>query len=191
VARCAPAVAAGGERTDAARQRQALPWVRIDKAYRFETGRMADSKSTTDESRMRKLPGAFCEAFRAKDIEGVMPVFALDVVSFDVGAPLQCVGADTLRKDWEQTFSAYETPSAYDSGQLHITTVGDSVAFAHSLNHMSATSIQGQKTERWLRWTACWRENKDGPWLITQEHVSVPIDVKSGKALFDADPAPD
>ena len=45
----------------------------------------------------------------------------------------------------------------------------------------------GQKTDLWLRWTACFRRI-NGEWLITHEQVSVPIDLESGKALLDLEP---
>jgi ketosteroid isomerase-like protein len=46
---------------------------------------------------------------------------------------------------------------------------------------MRGTLADGRTTERWLRWTACFREI-DGRWQVTHEHVSVPIDMASGKA---------
>ena len=55
----------------------------------------------------------------------------------------------------------------------------------------SASRIASQtgdgKSERWVRWTACYRETK-GKWLIVHEHVSVPVDVRDGKALLGLEP---
>jgi ketosteroid isomerase-like protein len=47
--------------------------------------------------------------------------------------------------------------------------------------------MNGQKSDFWLRWTACYRK-ANGKWLITHEHVSVPVDMESGKALLDLKP---
>ena len=45
----------------------------------------------------------------------------------------------------------------------------------------------GQKSDRWLRWTVCYRKT-NGKWLIVHEQVSVPIDVRRGKAVLDLKP---
>lgn len=44
-----------------------------------------------------------------------------------------------------------------------------------------------RKIDRWLRWTACYRKT-NGKWLIGHEHVSVPADMGSGKAILDLEP---
>ena len=46
--------------------------------------------------------------------------------------------------------------------------------------------INGQKTDRWLRWT-CYHET-NGKWLIVHERVSVPADLAKGKAMLDLTP---
>jgi ketosteroid isomerase-like protein len=45
----------------------------------------------------------------------------------------------------------------------------------------------GQEIDIWLRATVGYRKT-DGRWLVVHEHVSVPIDMESGKALFDLKP---
>jgi ketosteroid isomerase-like protein len=61
------------------------------------------------------------------------------------------------------------------------------VAFSHSINRISGTLQNGQKTGFWLRMTACWRRI-DGQWLIEHEHVSVPVDPAKGTAVLDLKP---
>jgi ketosteroid isomerase-like protein len=63
-------------------------------------------------------------------------------------------------------------------------TVGDDVAFCHSLNGVSGTSKSGAKVDMWWRATNCFRKI-DGTWLVTHGHSSEPFDMKSGKALLD------
>ena len=53
---------------------------------------------TTNEAAIRELIDGFVEAVRAKDINGVMSVYAPDLVAFDVVPPLQYVGAEAFRK---------------------------------------------------------------------------------------------
>lgn len=144
---------------------------------------MSGEDQTIAEVRIRELLQDFAAAFRAKDVDGVMSLFAPTIVSFDLAPPLQCVGAEALRKHWAATFSALQGPVAYEIHELAIE-VDNGLAFSHSLNRMRGTLADGGTTERWLRWTACFRLI-DGRWQVTHEHVSVPIEVASGKALFD------
>jgi len=137
----------------------------------------------TEEAAIRKLIDGFVRAIRAKDIEGVMSVFSPDVVSFDISPPLQHGGGDAFVKRWQALFDSYQTPIAYELRELSID-ASDEVAFSHSLNRMSGTMTNGVKTDRWLRWTACYRKI-NGAWLIVHEQVSVPVDMRSGKALLD------
>jgi ketosteroid isomerase-like protein len=137
----------------------------------------------SDETQIRRQIDAFAKAFRAKDIDGVMSLYAPAIVTFDLVPPLQY---HACRKPWQKTFASYEGAMDYEIHNLCITT-GEDVAFSHSLNRMGGTMKNGQKTEVWVRWTACFREI-NGSWLITHEHVSVPADLESGLALLDLEP---
>ena len=78
-----------------------------------------------------------------------MSVFAPEVVSFDLGPPLQHGGGETFMKRWRELFEAYQNPVDYEVRDLSIT-VGDDVAFSHSLNRVSGMTQNGQKSDRWL-----------------------------------------
>jgi len=45
----------------------------------------------------------------------------------------------------------------------------------------------GQKTDVWLRATSGVRK-VDGKWLIVHDHISVPADFETGKALLELKP---
>src|SRR3954463_14134707 len=112
----------------------------------------------------------FVKAIRAKNIKGVMSVFAPGVVSFDLGPPLQHGGGDAFVKRWQELFESYQDPIDYEVRDLEIG-VGNDVAFSHSLNRIGGTMKNGQRSDRWLRWTACYRKT-NGRWLIVHEQVS-------------------
>lgn len=101
------------------------------------------------------------KAIRAKDINGVMSVFAPEVISFDLGPPLQHGGGEEFRKRWEELFDAYQSPIDFEGRDLSITG-DDDVAFSRSLNRVSGTMKNGQTTERWLRWTVTVRPIASG-----------------------------
>ena len=138
------------------------------------------------EADIRRRIDELVAAVRAADLERVMSIYAPDLVTFDIVPPLQKVGAEGKRKNWMDVFATYQRPLDYEIRDLSIT-VGDDVAFAYSLNRISGALKNGNKVEQWLRWTACFRK-LDGNWLIVHDHVSVPTDFATGKALLDLSP---
>lgn len=147
-----------------------------------------EEHKNNDEAAIKRAIEGYVEALRAKDIDGVMPIYAPDLVAFDLVPPLQYVGADTYRNHWLEGFSLLQGPFGYEVADLSIT-VGDDVAFTHSFNRSSTTLPTGQKTEFWLRWTTCWHKI-EGKWLIVHMHVSVPFDFVTGRAVLDLKPEP-
>jgi ketosteroid isomerase-like protein len=139
-----------------------------------------------DEADIRQRIHRLAESIRAMDIEGAMSIYAPDVVSFDIVPPLQHVGAAAQRRNWVEAFAMHQRPLGYEIRELTIT-VGDGVAFGHSLNRISGTLKNGNRTDFWLRWTTCFRKI-DGNWLITHHQVSVPLDLESGRALLNLEP---
>lgn len=140
----------------------------------------------TEEARIRRRIDDLVEAVRAGDLEAVQAVYAPDIVSFDVQPPLQHVGAGAKRQNWVGFFSVFRRPVGYESHDLTVVSDGD-VAFAHSLNRISGTLPNGSRSDGWVRWTACFRK-VDGDWLITHDHVSVPVDPETGSAAQHLEP---
>jgi uncharacterized protein (TIGR02246 family) len=145
-----------------------------------------EDNKKNDEAAIQGLLDDCIRSLHDKNIEGVMSLYAQEVVSFDIVPPLQYRGADAFRKVWEETFSSFQGPIDYEIHDLSIT-VGDDVAFTHSLNRISGTLTTGRKTALWLRWTACLRKI-NGKWLIVHHQNSVPVDLETGKALLDLKP---
>jgi ketosteroid isomerase-like protein len=144
------------------------------------------TQHAADEAGIRQRIDMLVQAIRAMDLEDVKPFYAPDIVSFDIVPPLQHVGAEAKWKNWADVFTAYQRPLGYEIRDLTIT-VGDDVAFGHSLNRISGTLKNGNRTASWVRWTGCF-EKIDGNWLIVHDQVSVPIDMESGKALLNLQP---
>jgi ketosteroid isomerase-like protein len=83
-------------------------------------------------------------------------------------------------------FDAFRGSIAFETRDLSIA-VGADVAFSHSLVRTIATMNSGQETDRWLRRTVCFRK-VSGKWLVTHEHVSLPVNPESGNAVQDLQP---
>lgn len=140
-----------------------------------------------DEVDIRQRIDTLAGAIRALDLEAVMSIYTTDVVSFDIEPPLRHVGAEAKRKNWERVFAVYEQPLGYEIRDLTIT-VGDDLAFAHSLNRLSGTLKSGTMTAGfWVRATMCFRK-VDGHWLIAHDQASVPLDLTTGGALLNLEP---
>jgi ketosteroid isomerase-like protein len=139
-----------------------------------------------DEADIRQRIDKWAEAIRAMDLEGVMSIYASDIVSFDLDPPLQYVGGEAKREGWLNVFATYQRLLGYEVRDLTLT-LGDDLAFGHSLNRVSGILKNGNRTGFWLRWTMCFRKI-DGTWLIAHEQLSVPIDPQSGRAVLNLEP---
>lgn len=146
-----------------------------------------ESDPATNEAEIRRLIDELASALRAHDLDAAMSVYATDVVSFDIEPPLQHVGGQAKRKNWERVFAAYECPLNYEIRELAVT-VGEDVAFAHSLNRLSGTLRNGTATTGiWVRATMCFRK-LNGRWAVAHDQVSVPLDMATGAALVNLEP---
>ena len=148
-------------------------------------GGMAAQRAT-DEADIRRQLDEWAKAIGAMDLERVMPIYAPDIVSFDLEPPLQYSGAEAKRKAWARVFAMYQPPLQYEIRELSVT-LSDDVAFSHSLNRLSGTLKNGHRTGSWVRYTACFRKI-DGKWLIAHEQISAPVDPASGRAFLDLKP---
>lgn len=147
---------------------------------------MSASQPNQDESAIRGLVEVLLRAIRTKDADLAMSVFATEVESFDLGPDLRHGGGKPFHDRWCKLFEAYRGEIDYDVHDW-VVWVGSDIAFSHSLNRIGGTSPAGDLMQRWVRWTACYRR-VDGRWRIVHEHVSVPADLKSGRAMFDQQP---
>lgn len=138
------------------------------------------------EAAIRQRIAAGVNAIRARDLDTLTALYAPDVVSFDLGAPLRYAGDDNKRRAWQEVFTTYTGPIGYDVHELTVTTEGN-LGFVHSLNHVRGTLTSGRDIDMWLRWTACLR-CVDSIWLVTHDHVSVPADLEYGKAVLSLTP---
>lgn len=139
-----------------------------------------------DEAQIRQRIEQWGQALHAKDINVLMSYYAPDILTFDILPPLQYQGVEAYRKNFEVWFAAVQGPIDYEIRDLRIT-MGDEVAFCHSLNRVRSTRPTGEHTETWVRVTVGFRKI-DGLWMITHEHVSVPCDMETSQALLDLQP---
>jgi ketosteroid isomerase-like protein len=138
------------------------------------------------EPQIRKLADDWANAVRAKNIDALMSHYAPEVVVFNIAPPLQDTGAEVNRRSWQGWFDSFSGPIGYEIRDLNIV-ASDDVGFCHSLNHITGTRKDGGRADSWVRVTACLRRI-GSKWLVTHEHVSMPFDMKTGKAMTDLKP---
>src|SRR5262245_31635476 len=105
-----------------------------------------------------------------------------EIRTFDLVPPLQHVGVDAIRDVWRKTLAAFESPIEYEVHRLDVA-VGDDIAFSRSLNRFGGMNRDGSHVVNWLCVTLGFGK-VDGTWKILHQHVSVPIDMETGRALL-------
>ena len=135
----------------------------------------------SDEAKIRALESQFAAAISAKDINAIMKVYVPDetLFVFDVIPPRQYVGATAYRKDWSDFLALFNDPIKFEITDLQVTTAS-TLAFSHSIQHISGTDTKGKPIDLTVRLTDVYRK-VNGNWLIVHEHVSVPVDLDTGK----------
>jgi uncharacterized protein (TIGR02246 family) len=132
-------------------------------------------------TQIRERLDAWTQALHAKDLDALMALYAPDTITFDLMPPSQVDGAERYRKNFEHWFAAMPGPIDYEIHDLRITTSGD-VAFCHSLSHVKGTRASGEKADYWVRVTVGFQK-RNGQWLVIHDHVSMPIEMESRKAV--------
>lgn len=146
-----------------------------------------DDPHATHEAEIRALLDETVAACRAKDVDALLRHYAPDVTAFDLIDPLRYYGTEMVGKRAAEWFESFEGPLEYQLSDLSIS-AADGSAFCHSLNRVKGTKTDGQLIEMWWRATVCC-EKREGRWLITHLHSSVPFDMETGVASLALTPA--
>lgn len=153
-------------------------------------GQTADAaRANGDDVAVKEIRGwldRWTKAFAAKDVDAIMALYADDVIAYDVVPPLQYVGKAEYRSDYLQFLSQYEDNLKVEMRDLHVGANGD-LGYAAGLELISGTLKGGHKSELWVRFTSLFRKS-GGRWLDFHDHVSVPSDIESGKAMLELKP---
>ena len=138
--------------------------------------------SPGDEAAIRALENNFIAAFNTGDVDAIMKNYVPDgsLVVFDVVPRKKYRGADAYREDWVEFFTHFKGRPKIEITDLGITADGN-VGFGHSFQHITGIDTEGRPVDRWVRVTDGYRKVQ-GKWLIALEHISVPVNLATGKA---------
>ena len=141
---------------------------------------------TGDEAQIRALEDQFIAAFKVKDTNAIMAVYSGDVFVFDVVPPRQYVGAEAYRQDWNAFFKVFDGPIDFTISDLALIVDGN-LAVSHSIQRLAGKTTKGDQLDLTVRVTDAYKKT-NGKWLIVHEHVSVPVDLETGKPDLSSKP---
>jgi uncharacterized protein (TIGR02246 family) len=139
-----------------------------------------------DRSQVQQLLATWDQAFLSHDLNQVLATYTEDVLAFDVMGPLQFKGRERYGQHWQACLDMCTGQPTVSRQDLEIEVSGD-LALVHYLMHCSGTNSEGKEEGCWMRVSQNCRRQQ-GRWLICHEHLSVPVDMESGKAVFEAQP---
>lgn len=134
------------------------------------------------EHGIRDLVQARVEAVRAKDLDAIAETLAEDVESFNVLPPHRITGRDVVLEGTRAWFGAYPATIGYEVHDLQVSADGD-VGFCAFVYRVTGTLGSGDDVDMWVRATlGC--ERRDGRWVVTHDHESVPWDPQTGQGVL-------
>lgn len=142
---------------------------------------------TPAETEIRAVLDRRSKAILAQDLDGLTACYADDIVYFDLVPPLQYVGAAAVRARFAHWFEGWERLTGQELHDLHVEVGGD-VAVASMLIRAGGVRQGEPAVEFWVRATSSFRRSGEGAWSITHEHVSLPVDMATGRAVLDLRP---
>ena len=140
--------------------------------------------ATIKASGPASLTESYRRAFEARDLNGIMAVYAPEsqLFVFDAIPPRDYPNAAAYRKDWQGILQAFPGP-VHDTVQQFAVVVVGPVAYGHHIEDVRLTRKNGSVWHVVLRVTDVYRKSGND-WKIVQEHVSWPVDPMTGKADF-------
>ncbi|HZF89097.1 YybH family protein [Streptomyces sp.] len=139
----------------------------------------------SSEFQVRALLESRVDASQAKDVDRLMSHYSSDIVYYDVVPPMRYTGHEQVRRNFVRWFGEYNGPLSLETHDLTVMT-GSDAAFAHMLHLDSGTRKNGLRSAMWVRSTVCLRRSGSS-WLITHEHISLPINPETLQAWFPTD----
>ncbi len=136
---------------------------------------------------------AWLKAFASQDLEQMMSFYVDDIYSYDLmaapteaGLAMAFDGEHIWRQNWVSFFGMFAEDLVITIEDLTVYQQGD-LATVYGLTRLEGTIVKGPYVDMWVRETNLLRRVNDR-WLVVHDHVSVPFDFETGKALTDLKP---
>ncbi|WP_445116489.1 YybH family protein [Acinetobacter sp. WZC-1] len=118
-------------------------------------------------------------AIAGKHIDDLMHQCADDIRMFDVSSQLS--GAVQYKTAWEK-FSPYFNDNMQIIRRDAKLYAEEGLAILHCFSRVEDGDGQGELQMPWCRTTLC-LHRKEGQWQVIHQHISIPVDMLTGKAI--------
>jgi ketosteroid isomerase-like protein len=108
-----------------------------------------------------------------------------DLVVYDITPPAKFAGQKAVHDDFAGFFSNVKNPKV-EFVELNVITDGK-LGVANSIQHLTGTDKDGKPVDLTFRVTDTLHK-VDGSWKIVREHISVPVDLATNKAVLNSKP---
>jgi ketosteroid isomerase-like protein len=141
-----------------------------------------------DEAEIKALEARLIKAVEAKDADAIMANYVSgdSLVVYDVVPPRQYVGSEAYKKDWKEFLASCAGPLKVELTDLSVTT-DDQLGYGHNIQRFNCKTANGAVQDFTVRVTDGYQKS-GGKWLIAHEHISVPVDLATGKADLSSKP---
>lgn len=140
--------------------------------------------TNTETAEITRLLEEVSRAYRERDPDAAVAADASEAVIFDLAPPLQHARSRDDIAAWLETWKG---PVDQEFKDLQVHAEGN-IAFVHGFVRVSTTTLEEEKAQWWMRYTAGLRR-ENGSWQIVHEHTSVPFYMDgSYRAAIDLEP---
>ncbi len=146
------------------------------------------AEDASDAAQLKNLEANYAAAIRARDVGRLMSNYldSPNLVVFDLVPPRQYNGWDAYRKDWQGVLGGCKDAPEFEMTDLAID--GDtSYAYGRSIQHLKCPTTSGAAMDMTYRVTDVYKKI-GGKWLIVHEHISVPVNLETGKPDLNSKP---
>lgn len=120
------------------------------------------------------------QAIINQDINELLGQCISDVSLFDVSS--QLYGIEEYKIEWEK-FSPFIKGKMSISRRDAKLYVSDQLAILHCHSKVESATVQYKQKMPWCRTTLCLQQIQ-GRWCVIHQHISVPIDMSTGKVVI-------
>lgn len=162
--------------TDAATRETAGPGTEVfvrRPTHNSTTGVFLQPTDLHDMTAIGDLLQAWALATRQNRSDDILRHHAVNVVIFDVLAPMQYTSASEYRASWAEWHPDTEGEAIFDLEDLVIH-AGSETAFAHAFIRCGGAMPDGRAFTDHVRATFCLTK-PDGHWMVVHQHVSKPM----------------
>lgn len=134
-----------------------------------------------DKAAIEALEKTYNDGFNTRNVDKIMSCYARgNLFVYDVVPPRAYPSWEAFKKDWQELFAAFPSPTKNVISDQTIHVVG-TIAYGHNIQTGEFTRKDGTKLNVVVRTTDVYRKT-NGKWLIVEEHNSMPVDIETMKA---------